>query len=272
MTVTDLITAVGDSRRYNFHSHTQYCDGHATIEEFAEAAVAIGMEHYGFSPHSPIPFESSCNMSFEDVPRFIEDVKEMQRRYDGKIKFYTAMEVDFLDNEWGPAVDYFKGLPLDYIIGSVHFLPSDQGGYVDIDGGYERFQNYMTEHFHNDIRHVVELFFDRSEAMLQAGGFEIIGHFDKITHNASIHFPALEEQPWYHRRVNDLIDLIAEKGVIAEINTKAYTREGRFYPSSSLFRRLIDAHIPLLVNSDTHYPNLIDISRADAFTILDKSS
>ncbi len=36
------------NRRYNFHSHTQFCDGHAPMEAFAAAASAAGFSHYGF--------------------------------------------------------------------------------------------------------------------------------------------------------------------------------------------------------------------------------
>ena len=34
------------------------------------------------------------------------------------------MEIDYLNDDWGPANDYFQSLPLDYRIGSVHFIPT----------------------------------------------------------------------------------------------------------------------------------------------------
>ena len=61
MSLITEITAATD--RYNLHSHTQFCDGHAPMEAMARAASDCGMLHYGFSPHSPICVESGANMS-----------------------------------------------------------------------------------------------------------------------------------------------------------------------------------------------------------------
>ena len=44
---------VNSTRNYNLHSHTQFCDGRFTMEEMVKAAIDCGMEHYGFTPHSP---------------------------------------------------------------------------------------------------------------------------------------------------------------------------------------------------------------------------
>ena len=48
----DFKKIISSTHNYNFHSHTQFCDGRADMETMARAAVACGMEHYGFSPHS----------------------------------------------------------------------------------------------------------------------------------------------------------------------------------------------------------------------------
>ena len=59
----DILSLIGNERRYNFHSHTEFCDGRAQMQAFAAKAVELGFRHYGFSPHSPIPIESPCNMA-----------------------------------------------------------------------------------------------------------------------------------------------------------------------------------------------------------------
>lgn len=38
---------------YNFHTHTQFCDGHAPMEEFVVEAITQGFSHLGFSPILP---------------------------------------------------------------------------------------------------------------------------------------------------------------------------------------------------------------------------
>ncbi len=263
----DFLNLLDGSTRYNFHSHTQFCDGRAPMADFAAEAVKQGFTHYGFSPHSPVPIDSPCNMRESDVAVYLAEADRLSAEYAGKIRFMKSMEIDYLGPEWGPAHPYFDTLPLDYRIGSVHFVPSDEG-YVDVDGRFESFKAKMARYFHNDIRHVVDSFYRQSTAMLEAGGFEIIGHFDKIGHNAAHFKEGIEDESWYQRHVDDLIDLIIDKGVTVEINTKAWTDHHRMFPACRYWKRLTDAGVPIVINSDAHYPHLIDASRAEAFGML----
>lgn len=264
---------LGDSR-YNFHSHTQFCDGRATMAEFAEAVSKAGFRHWGFSPHSPVPIDSPCNMAEYDVPIYLAEVCRLNSLYESSdIEFYTSMEIDYLGEHWGPANDYFQQLPLDYRIGSVHFIPApDTGEPVDIDGRYESFLRKMHDYFHDDIHYVVNTFFDQSLAMVRAGGFDLIGHFDKIGHNASHFCPGIEDEPFYRRRLLELTDAIIASGVTVEINTKALAEHGRLFPSSSVWPILLKAGVPVVVNSDAHYTHLVNASRPEALAMLEKTA
>lgn len=264
---------LGDSR-YNFHSHTQFCDGRATMAEFAEAVSKAGFRHWGFSPHSPVPIDSPCNMAEYDVPIYLAEVCRLNSLYESSdIEFYTSMEIDYLGEHWGPANDYFQQLPLDYRIGSVHFIPApDTGEPVDIDGRYESFLRKMHDYFHDDIHYVVNTFFDQSLAMVRAGGFDLIGHFDKIGHNASHFCPGIEDEPFYRRRLLELTDAIIASGVTVEINTKALAEHGRLFPSSSVWPILLKAGVPVVVNSDAHYTHLVNASRPEALSMLEKTA
>ncbi len=264
----DLIRLTADGRLYNFHSHTQFCDGRASMEQFAAAAVAAGFTHYGFSPHSPTPFPTPCNMAIESVPSYLAEVDRLRQIHAGApTRFYASMEIDFISDEWGPATDYFQQLPLDYRIGSVHFIPSSQGP-VDVDGSAESFRGKMARYFNNDIRRVVEEFYAQTARMIELGGFDIIGHFDKIGHNASHFHPGIEQESWYQSLVADIIRRIADAGIIAEVNTKAYEGHNRIFPSCDLLPQVAQAGIQLVVNSDAHYPHLIDASRREAFDMI----
>ncbi len=251
---------------YNLHSHTQFCDGRATMAEFAEAAVKARMSHYGFSPHSPINVPSTCNMSSAAVYEYIAEVERLRELHaDAPTKFLVSMEIDYIGQEWGPAIDYFQELPLDYRIGSVHFIPDLHGGMCDIDGSPLNFARNLHEVFDDNLRYVVDKFYEQSMAMVEAGGFDIIGHLDKIGYNASTIDPEIEFQPWYQDHVEALINAVASKGLTAEINTKAYSKTGRFYPHQRHFKKLRDAGISVVVNSDAHYTELIEASRREAF-------
>lgn len=264
----DIIKELGDATLYTLHSHTEYCDGRAQMEAFAREAVKRGFTHYGFTPHSPVPIVSPCNMTMENVPVYLAEAERIKREYGGRCKFYAGMEVDYLGDDWGPAHPYFASLGLDYTIGSVHFIPSRSGELIDIDGRFERFARNMREHFADDIRYVVETFYAQSREMLAAGGFDILGHFDKIAQNGSLYHRGLEDEEWYVKLVDDYIDQIVASGIVVEINTKARTDYGRIFPTERYVARLKSAGVPMIVNSDAHVPALINASRDYALGLL----
>lgn len=266
MNITEIL---GDNRKYTFHSHSQFCDGRATMDEFAREAVARGFTHYGFSPHSPVPIASPCNMGFDDVAPYLAEVERIRSVYGDKVNFYAGMEIDYLGPQWGPSSEYFRNLGLDFAIGSVHFIPDHAGNLVDIDGRFDSFRMKMERHFDNDIRYVVETFYRCSIEMIAAGGFDIIGHFDKVGQNASYWQPGIEDTGWYRDLADGLTESIIASGVIVEINTKAFVEHDRLFPNPRHLKHLVEAGVPIIVNSDAHVPALIDASRDVAFSIID---
>lgn len=268
--MTDFAKLLGGSRRYTLHSHTEFCDGRAQMEAFAREAVRQRFTHYGFTPHSPVPIVSPCNMLRDNVGRYLGEVERIRCDHAGEgVTFLAGMEIDYLGDDWGPAHEYFRELPLDYSIGSVHFIPSQQGELIDIDGRFESFRRKMAEHFHDDIRYVVETFYAQSLRMLEAGGFDIIGHLDKVGHNAAHYRPGIEDEAWYRALADELVERVIDSGVTVELNTKARAEHGRFFPSERLLRRLVEARVPIVVNSDAHVPALIDASREEGFALIE---
>lgn len=208
-----------------------------------------------------------------DVEIYLAEVERLKTLPElSDCKFYAAMEVDYLGDEWGPANDYFKSLPLDYTIASVHFIPTQSGEYVDIDGKFENFAKRMKACFRNDIDYVVDTFYNQSLRMVEAGGFDILGHFDKVGQNASYYAPGIEDGSHYRQCVEALINLLIDRKCVIELNTKAREQHGRFFPGERYLPALLDAGITILVNSDAHQPDRVDASRAEAFNILDRIS
>lgn len=253
---------------YNFHAHTPYCDGHAPMEDFIVEAVRQGFTHFGFSPHSPIKFESSCNMTHDDVPTYLNEVQRLREIYGNRLSIYASMEIDYTD-EFGPSDPYFQELPLDYRIGSVHFIPSfaNDGTYIDIDGRPEGFIEKMYLFFYNDIESVMRSFYTQSMKMVESGGFDVIGHFDKIGFNAEAFSPGITAHEWYDKLVLELFEAIMDHHYVIEINTKAWVQRGRFYPHAKFFEKLRKCDAPIIVNSDAHYPERINSGRYEALKL-----
>ncbi len=266
----DFRRITSETDLYNLHTHTQFCDGHATMEEFVVEAINQGFTHLGFTPHSPISVESSCNMSRENVQVYFDEMERLRRQYGDRIHLYTSMEIDYVGVGDGPGSDYFRQLPLDYRIGSVHFIPDigDPSLMVDIDGKFPAFKARMGKHFNGDIEYVVKRFFSQMMAMVDEGGFDIVGHMDKIGYNASQYCVDIDEEPWYDKLVIDLFENIMDHHLVIEVNTKAWLQRNRFYPNLKYFGMLKRFNAPVVVNSDTHYPTLLNNGRMEALKLL----
>ncbi len=264
METSQIIESISQNDRYNLHSHSEYCDGKASVAEIADAACRAGFTLWGVSPHSPVCIESPCNMSRADMPRYLDGMERLKESYRDRMRLLAGLEIDWLSRDFGPHIDYFLGLPLDFRIGSVHFVPTRDGVPLDCDGSHERFEGYLRDGFGGDLRYVVEKYFEQVLMMLEAGGFDILGHFDKIIGNAFKTDPTLEDQGWYAALIDDTVRLAADTGVIVEINTKAIETKGRFFPAERWWPRLLDAGVPIAVNSDCHHPELTDLGRPEA--------
>ena len=55
---------------------------------------------------------------------------------------------------------------------------------------------------------------------------------------------------------------------MVEVNTKNLQKKRELYPHISYLRRLLELQIPILVNSDCHYPDLVNDGREETFQIL----
>ena len=266
----DFQRIIRETDLYNLHTHTQFCDGHATMEEFVIEAVEQGFTHLGFTPHSPITVDSPCNMTREQVPEYLAEVERLRKAYGDRIHLYTAMEIDYVSVGDGPASEYFQGLPLDYRIGSVHFIPdiANPAEMVDIDGKYPAFKARMSKNFNGDIEYVIRTFFAQMMSMVDEGGFDIVGHMDKIGFNASQYCEDIDEEPWYDKLVIDLFENIMDHHLTIEINTKAWLQRNRFYPNLKYFGMLKRFNAPVVVNSDAHYPTLLNTGRMEAIKLL----
>ncbi len=251
----------------NYHSHCDFCDGRAPMEAFVEAAIACGMDAYGISSHSESP-EPGRTLRSSTYAAYFAEIARLRAKYEHQIELYTAMEIDYLDEKRNAASSFYRNMPLDYSIGSIHFVPAPDGGWMSVDGAYDGFRQRLAARFGDDVRKVVELFFEQSNKMVKAGGFTICGHADKIALNASCFSPAITQEAWYEELAYHYICSLADKDILVEVNTKAWEQHHRLFPSVEWFPLLRQLGLKLVVNSDCHYPERVNSGRIEALQLL----
>lgn len=255
--------------KINLHSHTQFCDGRSSMQSMVESAVRAGFSVWGFSPHAPICLDSPCNMKETDVPLYLAEIERLRQLYP-QITILAGMEVDYIDPDHGPASESVRGYGLDYVIGSVHFIPNQKGDYFDIDGSPERFARVLREKFDDDLDYVIRTFWQQTAGMINAGGLDIVGHIDKIAMNASTVRPDIEETELYRTLAADTIAQAIKKNLAIEINTKHFAKAERFYPHPRYWKHIQSCGIKMPVNSDAHQADGIESGMLEAHTLLNR--
>lgn len=254
----------------NFHSHCTYCDGHAETEAFVKSAIDKQFRAYGFSSHSPLPFRTIWNMDVEDMDTYIKEVNDLKHKYANEIELYCGLEIDYLSDQYNASSDYFTSLPLDYRIGSLHFITQDADykQLVCIDGPFSEFKENINEYYGGDVHALIKHYYELMSKMVETGCFDFVGHLDKIYMNASGYSEFDVASKQYTSQVIDLLHLIKEKGQKIEINTKVLSKKAMLFPHQQFFDTIKQLEIPLMVNSDSHYPELVNDGRAEVLQLL----
>lgn len=255
----------------NYHSHCTFCDGRASMEEYVKAAVGAGFTAYGVSSHAPLPFPAEWTMPLEQLPAYLRELSRLKEKYAGQIELYGGLEIDYLDDRHHAGIPLFQELPLDYRIGSVHLVHADGGEIVDTDTGGDHFKMLADRYFHGDVKEIARRYYEACGRMLECGGFDFVGHADKIAWNMEYCKPGVTDELWYRNLRDGFFASVARKGVMLEINTKAYRSKGCFFPGEAHFATIRRLNIPVVVNSDAHFPDLIDAGRPEALKALKKA-
>ncbi len=256
--------------KYNFHSHSEFCDGKEKLEDYIIAAIDKGFKAFGFTPHSPLPFENEWSIKEENIELYLSTTQELKSKYKGKINIYTGIELDYIPGYSDNFDKITNNGNYDYRIGSVHLVRINNSPETwFIDGKEEFFFKGVEKHFGGDAQKAVEAFYFQTIEMLQTQKFNIIGHFDKVKmHNKERLFSTKEN--WYKNIVYLTLQQIKKHGCIVELNTRGvYTgKSNEYFPSEEILQECRKMDIPVMISTDSHMPEQIDKHFEDAAYML----
>lgn len=242
----------------NYHSHSTFCDGRSPMEEFVKFAIAKGIRKYGFSSHAPLPFHTQWTMNPDDYPDYEAEFYRLKQKYASEIDLYLGLEVDYIEGCTDARKPFFSEKKFDYLIGSIHYLDQiSEDEYWSIDGPFDEFEHGLNLLFGGDIRRAAKRFFEVSAKMIENGGFDLVGHVDKITYHGQKISGFDPTASWFASLEKEILQLIREKGLILEINTKALHDHGMTFPHQHFYPLIREMKIPVTVNSDCHYPTKV---------------
>lgn len=110
-----------DDLRGCFHCHTTYSDGHATVREMAEAALARGWRYLGLADHSQAASYAG-GLSPDEIARQHEEIDAWNAERGDELWVFKGIEADILTDGRLDYADEDEDVlgRFDYVVGSIH--------------------------------------------------------------------------------------------------------------------------------------------------------
>jgi histidinol-phosphatase (PHP family) len=240
----------------SLHTHTVFCVGKDDVATMCRTAYEEGLAAVGFSSHAPVEktgLESNWNMKEDRLAAYIDEVCAARRRWEGKIAVYLGLELDYIKGLRSALDRDIKGLDVDYLIGSVHFLIPPRGAPFTVDGPVEELEKGITEGFGGDGEAMMNAYWDTVAEMIALGGIDIVGHLDLVKKSNGGRWFNTESSA-YMQRANEVSRSISTAGLVVEVNTGGINRGylAETYPSTSILRLLRQHNVPAMISADAH--------------------
>lgn len=223
----------------DYHTHTFLSDGEGNHEEFLKQAHEKGLAEIGFSDHfSIVPTNWGINEEDIEYMKHTIETLKTQTKYPVKVKF--GAEIDYIPGKEKETEKLIDSLPLDYVIGSIHFIE------------YWNFDTSPDHYNDKDIETLYKKYFKLLNDAINSGMFDIVGHADVI--KKFNHRPAKKPVKLYEK----VIQSIAANNMTVELNTSGLNKPCKeFYPDTTFLEMCYQYEIPVMINSDAHKPGQV---------------
>lgn len=229
----------------DFHVHTSFSgDSQTPQKDQIEAALRLGMKEICITDHHDYGTRDMCKTDFTlNIPEYLPAIRALSEEYRGRIRVNTGIELGLMLREKEYLETLEKELPVDYIIGSSHFIDG-----IDI---YAR-ELYKGRSEHETFLRYFESTLNRITAM---DCFDSLGHLDYI-----IRYSPEKNKNYQPKDYMDIIDEILRtlirKGKALECNTAGFKYGLEHpHPYEEILKHYHEIGGELLtVGSDAHRP------------------
>lgn len=223
----------------DYHTHSILSDGKNSYEEMVEAAIAKGLDEIGFSDHVSIkPVDWAIQL--EDIPVMTSQILDLRSKYKGKIEIRYGIEMDYFPGHEEEMKQLIKDIPVDYVIGSIHFI-----GDWNFDTDKSLYGKWSNDKLYAK-------YFKLVQQAAQSGLFDIIGHIDIIKKFRV--YPETNQEMLFE----ETIKIIKANNLVVELNTGGIDRPcAEYTPGPKLLEMCYRNHVPVTLSSDAHQADQI---------------
>lgn len=223
----------------DYHMHSILSDGKDSYEEMVRVAISKGLDEIGFSDHvcvKPVDWA----ISLIDIPVMTEQIMDLKLKYKNQIKIRYGIEMDYFPGSEKELKELIESLPVDYVIGSVHFI-----GDWNFDTDQSLYGKWPNDQVYGE-------YFELIQQAAASGLFDIIGHLDIIKKFRI--YPESNQSKLFE----DTIRTIKKHDLVVELNTGGIDRPCADYtPGPKLLEMCYRHNVPVTLSSDAHNANQI---------------
>ena len=236
------------------HIHTYLC-GHArgTMEEYVQAAIERGLQEIIFLEHFEIGiayFERTW-LSQDDFLSYQQEGERLQQRYGGQLQIGIGVEIGYNPDFLAETRDFISSYPWQRVGLSYHFL-AQPGGHINMVSRKEVNVDALAE---LGEQWVLQRYLEGLAEGLGSLPVDVVCHLD-----AALRFSAPVAWSATHKQlVEQLLQLMADKGVGLEINTSGLALGRDVFPAAWIRELAKKRGVHLLYGSDAHRPE--DVGR-----------
>lgn len=218
----------------DYHMHSILSDGNNSYEEMVRMAIAKGLDEIGFSDHVCLkPVDWAIEMI--DIPVMTEQIIDLKLKYKDEIKISYGIEMDYFSGREAEIKELIESIPLDYVIGSVHFIE---------DWNFDTDQSLYGKWTNDQL---YENYFELIQQAIASDLFDIVGHLDIIKKFRV--YPDSNQDKLF----DDTIKLIKKHNLVVELNTGGIDRPcAEFTPGPKLLEMCYRHNVPVTLSSDAH--------------------
>jgi histidinol-phosphatase (PHP family) len=235
---------------HDYHMHSHWCrHASGSLEEYARAAAAAGIDEICFTPHIPMPgyhphlFGGKMRMELAEFEGYEEELARA-RAACPSLTILSGIEADYVRG-WEAYVErFFAEHSFDVVLMSVHFVAEWPGDAWVFDLPRDR-----------TIEQIYADYFDAMKEGIATGLYDCVAHLDLVKQ------PGLPALGPCRDHVEEVIDACRAGGMSIEINTSGLRKPiAEYYPSPEIAALAAERGVRLTPGSDAHAPDQVGLA------------
>ena len=241
------------------------------MRDYVERATRLGLAELGFAEHIDLdPRDYGCG--FFQAGRYLASLADARQAAGERLVIRAGLETTYQSAFAADLRQLLDAVPLDYRLGSVHFVDDADGGANIVEPPQAR--DYFATRSEPEA---YAPYWAELRAAVDSGLFDLIGHLDVVKRYAQAAYGPFRPER-HAEAIRDILKLAVQRGMGLDLNTSGWRQPcAELYPAPEILRwyRELGGEIVAL-GSDAHaveqlgygLPEAAELARAAGFRAL----